>query len=244
MKPKEILDLVNNDKNIKTSIGTKQEKTIHQFLKYFISNNSQYHEVKINRHIVDVLIDNHIYEIQTRSFNAFKSKLKTLLDDYLITVVYPIAQNKMLYKVNEQGEIIQVRKSPKKTHPLSIGEELYKIKDLLKHENLSFKIVLLDVDEYNTTRISRRKQLRLSKIDQYPKDIINVFDINSVNDWINLFPNLENFTTKSFMKETKLSLKQAGHALNVFRYLDVIEVTGKIGNAYVYNLRKKVYTNV
>ena len=167
MKPKEILDLVNNDKNIKTSIGTKQEKTIHQFLKYFISNNSQYHEVKINRHIVDVLIDNHIYEIQTRSFNAFKSKLKTLLDDYLITVVYPIAQNKMLYKVNEQGEIIQVRKSPKKTHPLSIGEELYKIKDLLKHENLSFKIVLLDVDEYcaeNADNESRHVSLRQLRV--------------------------------------------------------------------------------
>ena len=237
MNTKEILDLVKNDQFIKESIGTKQEKTIHQFLKYYISNDSKNHEIKINRHIVDVLINNHIYEIQTRSFNTLKEKLKSLLIDYQITIVYPIAYTKILYKLDENGEVIQTRKSPKKTHPLSIGEELYKIKDFLKSENLFFKIVLFDVDEYNTTRVSKRKQLRTTKIDQYPKDIIKVYNINQINDWINLFPKLENFTTKSFMKETKMSLKQAGHTLNVFRHLGIIEITNKKGNAYIYNLK-------
>ena len=52
------------------SIGTQKEKTVHQFLKYYICNNSEYHEININRNVVDILIDNHIYEIQTRSFNS------------------------------------------------------------------------------------------------------------------------------------------------------------------------------
>lgn len=238
MNSNEILDLVSKDQNIKQSIGTKKEKTIHQFLKYYISSDSNKHEIQINRHIVDILIDNHIYEIQTKSFNVLRKKLEKFISDYLITIVYPICYNKLQYKINEYGEVVQVRKSPKHPHPLIIGEELYKIKDFLNNKNLSFKIVLLDVDEYATTRISKRKQIRLTKIDQYPKNIINIYDINNINDWTKLIPNIENFTTKSFMKETKMSLKQAGHTLNVLRYLDVINVTNKIGNAFVYNIKK------
>ena len=172
MNTNKILELVHNDESIKESIGTKQEKTVHQFLKYYICNNSEYHEININRNVVDVLIDDHIYEIQTRSFNSLRSKLDKLLDNYQITIVYPLCIKKMLYKVDESGEIIQIRKSPKKLHPLSIGYELYKIKNYLKHPNLSFKIVLLDVNEFNTNRINRRKQTRLTRIDQYPNEIL------------------------------------------------------------------------
>ena len=55
METKQIIDLVNNDLSIKESIGTRKEKTIHQFLKYFISNDSKNHEVHIDKNIVDIL---------------------------------------------------------------------------------------------------------------------------------------------------------------------------------------------
>ena len=134
--------------------------------------------------------------------------------------------------------MVDIRKSPKKTHPLSIGEELYKIKSFLKHPNLSFKIVVFDAEEYDTTRVNRRKQTRLSKIDQYPKKILSIYDINNVLDWQQLIPDMKDFSTKDFMKETKLSLKKASHALNVLRYLEVIWVTNKKGNAFIHNIKK------
>lgn len=239
MNTNKILELVHNDESIKESIGTKQEKTVHQFLKYYICNNSEYHEININRNVVDVLIDDHIYEIQTRSFNSLRSKLDKLLDNYQITIVYPLCIKKMLYKVNESGEIIQIRKSPKKLHPLSIGYELYKIKNYLKHPNLSFKIVLLDVNEFNTTRINRRKQTRLTRIDQFPNEILGEYNIYHSSDWKYLMPDIDMFTTKDFIKATKMSLKQAGSTLNVLRYLDVIEVVDKNKNAYIYKIKKE-----
>ena len=238
METKQIIDLVNNDLSIKESIGTRKEKTIHQFLKYFISNDSKNHEVHIDKNIVDVLIDNHIYEIQTKGFNNLRIKLEKLLPNYLITIVYPVVYTKLIYKVDENGEVVDIRKSPKKTHPLSIGEELYKIKSFLKHPNLSFKIVVFDVEEYDTTRVNRRKQTRLSKIDQYPKKILSIYDINNVLDWQQLIPDMKDFSTKDFMKETKLSLKKTSHALNVLRYLEVIWVTNKKGNAFIHNIKK------
>ena len=57
MNTNKILELVHNDESIKESIGTKQEKTVHQFLKYYICNNSEYHEININRNVVDVLVE-------------------------------------------------------------------------------------------------------------------------------------------------------------------------------------------
>ena len=61
---------------------------------------------------------------------------------YPLTIVYPIMIDKTIYKIDEFGEVTNIRKSPKKISPISIGFELYKIKDFLYHPNLSFKILI------------------------------------------------------------------------------------------------------
>ena len=52
-------------------------------------------------------------------------------------------------------------------------------------------------------------------------------------------PDIDMFTTKDFIKATKMSLKQASSTLNVLRYLDVIEVVDKNKNAYIYKIKKE-----
>ena len=85
----DILNLINSSKTAQ-SIGTKQEKTLHKFIKYYLTNDITKHEITINKNIVDVLFNNHIYEIQTKSFDKLRNKLSKLLNDYPITIVYPI----------------------------------------------------------------------------------------------------------------------------------------------------------
>lgn len=226
--------------NIKTnskkeSIGTQKEKTIHQFLKYFISSDTTTHEIKIGPHIVDVLKDNHIYEIQTQAFDKMRTKLEFLLCNYHVTIVYPIMSNKTIYKVNDQGEIISVRRSPKKTSPLSIGFELYKIKDYLTNPNLSFKIVLIEGDEYQTTRIDKYKRVKSTRIDQYPKKIIEIIDILKPSDFNVLIPNdLGRFKINDFKKLSKLGGRKLSSAILAFRHLGIIKLVDKDGKAYVY----------
>ncbi len=234
----EILDTIKKDQAIKESIGTQKEKTIHQFLKYYLCNDSSNHEIKIGKNIIDVFIDNHIYEIQTKGFHLLRDKLTNLLDKYPFTIVYPICTNKLLYKINDFGEVISERKSPKKTHPLLLTSEMYKIKNFLKHPNLSFKIILLDVIELQTTRLNRRKQIRNTRIDQYPRTILDVIDINKTTNLFKIFPNIDNFTSSEYLKTTKMGKRDVGNSLNVLRYLDVLKVDGKIKNAYVYKVNK------
>ena len=229
----QVFEIINKD-FIKESIGTKKEKTVHQFLKYYICNDPTFHEIKLGNHIVDIFRDNHVYEIQTQGFDKLRNKLDYLLNLYPVTIVYPIIVDKTIYKVDSDGVISNGRKSPKKISPLSIGFELYKIKDYLLNTNLTFKLVLLKGNEYQTTRIDRYKKERSTRIDQYPNEIIEIIDIQNCYDFKKLLPNLGLFTAKDFSKVSKLSGRKLSSALLAFRHLRVIEVTGKEGKAYVY----------
>ena len=220
---------------IKESIGTKQEKTIHQFLKYYICNDSNNHEIKIDSHIVDILINDHIYEIQTQAFDRMRNKLNSLLANYKVTIVYPIMTNKTIYKIDEFGEVQNIRKSPKKIEPMSIGFELYKIKDFLLHPNLSFKIVIFEGVEYQTTRIDKYKRTKNTRIDQYPTNIINIIDILKPSDFSMLIPNdLGIFKVVDFKKVSKLTGRKLSSAILAFKHLGVISIVGKDGKAYLY----------
>lgn len=220
---------------IKESIGTQKEKTVHQFLKYYICSDPTFHEIKIGSHIVDVFQDNHIYEIQTQGFDKMRKKLDYLLNLYPVTIVYPIMIDKTIYKVDSDGVLSNGRKSPKKISSLSIGFELYKIKDYLLNNNLSFKLVLMKGDEFQTTRIDKYKRIKSTRIDQYPHEILNVVEINSKCDFSKLIPDdLGLFKAKDFGKISKLSGRKLSSALLAFRHLGVIELVNKDGKAYVY----------
>ena len=56
-------------------IGIQKEKILHKTLKYYLCPDDTKHEIKITKEnkgvlYADILLDNVIYEIQTRSFNA------------------------------------------------------------------------------------------------------------------------------------------------------------------------------
>lgn len=238
MEPNELLDIIKNDENLKESIGTKQEKSVHQFLKYYISPDSANHEIKINNNIVDVLIENHIYEIQTRNFNNLRDKLKNLLPNYKITIVYPLETVKMLHKINEQGEEIQKHKSPRPDKPIKICSELYKISDFLDNKNLDFIIACLDVDEYQTTRIDKYKRTRLTRIDANVNNVIETITLKNKEDYFKILPDLDFFTSKDFSKATRLTGRKLSSALLALRKLDVISIDHKDKNKYIYKINK------
>ena len=57
----------------KDKIGLLQEHTLHRVLKFYLSIDETFHEIKIGRMYADVVLENHIYEIQTKSFNQTPS---------------------------------------------------------------------------------------------------------------------------------------------------------------------------
>lgn len=224
-------------------IGIQKEKILHKTLKYYISSNESNHEIKVkksNKGILyaDVLIDNHIYEIQTRSFNKLRNKLDEFLKEYQVTIVYPIAYKKNIYKIDDKGEVFGPKKSPKTGSVFDAFKELYKIKMYLKKPNISLKIILLEIDEYRT--VVEKKHSRSSgyvKEVQIPKMIYDEINLKDQNDYLNYLKNYDlppEFTSIIFAKCVKIRKPLATLVLNILTYLNVVERIGKDRNSYIY----------
>ncbi len=223
---------------VRLGIGTLSEKTVHAVLKRYLVPDETYHEIKCGRYVADILIDGEIMEIQTAGFNRLRGKLEEFLKDKDVTVVYPIPHTKWLIWIDENtGEFSEKRRSPKKGNYYEAFYELYKIKMFLKHPNLHFRLILMDVEEYRLLNgYSADKKRGSHRFDRIPVELVEDKFLNSPEDFKELVPNelCEPFTTKMFQKATKLSSKKAGAAVNVLAHLNVIKQVGKEKNAYLY----------
>ena len=222
------------------SIGERSEHSLHRVIKYMIDPTSIYHEKKISSKIVDICIDNKIYEIQTKAFHNLRSKLDVLLDNYEVTIIYPCIINKKIIKFNENAEVISSKKSPKKGKPIDALFEFYKIKQYLDHPNLKFKIFCFNVDEYQQTIKPTYKNRRGKiRIDQVPNELLDVIEINNINDYLKIVPTLNNkFTYKDFLKESKINKKHASYIFSVIKYLGIYIQVDKNKKEYIYEMKK------
>ena len=223
---------------VRLGIGTLSEKTVHAVLKKYLVPNEKCHEIKCGRYVADILIDGEIMEIQTANFNRLRDKLKEFLKDKEVTIVYPIPHIKWLIWIDEKtGELSDRRRSPKKGSYYEVFHELYKIKMFLKANNLHFRLILMDVEEYRLLNgYSLDKKRGSQRYDRIPVELVEDKLLNTKEDFKELVPEelQEPFTVKMFQKATKLSLKKAGTAVHVLAYLGVIKQVGKEKNAYLY----------
>ena len=130
-------------------IGTLSEKTVHAVLKNYYAPDEDMHEIPIEGSVADIYTGTEIVEIQTRSFDRMRDKLRKFLPLYPVTIIYPIPYEKWLIWIDEEtGEFSSRRKSPVKGNAYAAFRELYKIKNFLLEENLHFKFVFLNMEEY------------------------------------------------------------------------------------------------
>jgi hypothetical protein len=224
-------------------IGTLGEKTLHAVLKNYFEPDESRHEIRIKGYYADAVNENGIIEIQTRNFNALRNKLRVFLELEQVTVVYPIPYTKWLYWMDEENNVVtRKRKSPKKGTPYMAFYELYKIKEFLHHPNLSFCIILINMEEYKLLNgWSENKKRGSTRYDRIPTEVVEEIYIQNEMDFAQLIPEeLEaEFTSKDYKMKTGLSISSAQTALNVLTYVGAVERVGKKGNAYIYTRAEK-----
>ena len=223
---------------VRLGIGTLSEKTVHAVLKRYLVPDESCHEIKCGRYVADILYGGEIMEIQTAGFNRLRPKLEAFLKDKEVTIVYPIPHIKWLIWIDETtGEFTKRRRSPKIGSYYEVFYELYKVKMFLKHPNLHFRLILLDVEEYRLLNgYSADKKRGSERYDRIPVDLEGDKLWNSPEDFKDLVPEElpKTLTVKLFQKATKLSPRKAGVAVNVLAYLGIIRQVGKERNAYLY----------
>ena len=222
------------------SIGERKEHSLHRIIKYMIDPTSLNHEKKISNKIVDICIDNKIYEIQTKAFHNLRKKLDVLLDNYEVTIIYSCIIHKTIIKFDENGEVLFIRKSPKKGKVIEFLHELYNIKQYILHPNLKFKLLCFDIEEYQQqikpTFKNKRGKIR---VDQVPNKLIDVIDISNIDDFLKIIPAFnKRFTYKDFVKVSKVSKKKSSFIFSLIKYLNIYVQVDKIGNQYIYEMKK------
>ncbi|NOX23770.1 MAG: hypothetical protein GXP36_11870, partial [Actinobacteria bacterium] len=116
-----------------TSIGSLNEKPLHFDLKEWYRRDGDLVEAPIEGFVVDLVRDGLLIEIQTRGFAAMRKKFDRLLDSYPILLVHPVAVEKWIVKLDEEGNETSRKRSPKHGIAADVCAELVSFPSLLSH---------------------------------------------------------------------------------------------------------------
>ena len=227
-------------KREREGIGTLKEKTVHAVLKNYYAPDEKMQEVLLKNYVVDIYTGQDILEIQNGNFYKMRAKLDAFLEEYPVTLIYPIPHTKWLIWIDEEtGELSPKRKSPLTGSAYRAFSELYRIKSYLKNENLHFIFPLIDMEEYRLLNgWSKDRKKGSCRYDRIPVDLFDEVSVYGREDYLQFLPESlpDVFTSKDLSKTAKIPMKIAGMVLHILAYLGITERVGKKGNAFLYRI--------
>ncbi|MEA3503435.1 MAG: hypothetical protein U9R47_11705, partial [Actinomycetota bacterium] len=104
-------------------------------------------EVPLEGFVVDLVRGGLLIEIQTRGFASMRRKLDRLLDLHSIRLVHPVAAEKWIVKLDQNGRDVSRRRSPKRGIAADVCDELVSFPTLLSHPNFTLEVALVEEEE-------------------------------------------------------------------------------------------------
>lgn len=222
-----------------SGIGSLNEKPLHSALKTWYARPGDQLEVSMDGFVIDILRDDLLIEIQTKSFSSMKRKLLKLTEDHKIRLIHPIAARKWIVRLDKDGATqLSRRKSPTHGCVEDVFDELVSFPQLLMHPNFSLEVLLIHEDElrvHSNKRGWRRKgwvihERRLidvvgSHVYHTPADM-GVFTPESLPS---------PFTTEDLADITGQPRRQAQKMAYCLKGMGTIVPVGKQGNAICYD---------
>ena len=221
-------------------IGTLREMSLHATLKDYYAQPGDRLEVPVNGYFIDIERGTELIEIQTGNFGSLKSKLDALLDDFQVTIVYPIARERWIRRVSKDGEVVSRRKSPKRGRVEHLFDELVYIPQYIQRENLTI-VALLIQDEITWVDDGQGSWRRKgwSVRDRRLLAVIEQQIFTGAADYLALIPEQlrDGFTNRDLAQRIGLRLRLAQKMSNCLRKASIIEQSGKRDRAYLYKVR-------
>ena len=196
-------------------IGMLGEKSLHSALKYYYEPDESKHEVAFEGFFADIMNEDGITEIQTKSLFSLNKKLEVFLEKCPVTVVHPIVgERRLIYMDTETGELKKPRLSPKRGRAEDAFGELIHIRRFLSHPGLMVVVPVVDADEYRykTGEKKRRRAPNVVKYELVPRELKEEWVFAEKADWLRFVPPAllerpEGFT----VKECAAALKRPEH---------------------------------
>ncbi len=142
-----------------SSIGLLNEKSLHAQLKLWYAEPGDRFEVPVDGYVVDIVRGDLLIEIQTGSFSAIRHKLRSLVEDHPLRVVYPIPVEKWIVKLPAQGRgRTGRRRSPRRGCASDLFTELVAFPDLIARPGFSLEVLLTREEELRRLARGRRRR--------------------------------------------------------------------------------------
>ena len=186
---------------------------------------------------MDIVRDELLIEVQTKNFAAIKRKLKSLVSDHPVRLVYPVIRQKWIVRLDGDGARIGRRKSPRRGMLTDVFQELVSFPELVRHPNFSLEILSIDEEEVRYRNENRRWRRRGWAIQE--RRLLNVVGRSLIEmpaDMATLVPPglTEPFTTTDLAMAIGRSRRLAQKMTYCLRAIGCIAVVGKQGNTVLY----------
>jgi hypothetical protein len=144
-----------------SAIGTLNEKPLHAALKEWYAEPGDRLEVDVDGFLIDLVRGDLLVEIQTGGFSGINQKLWTLTEAHRLRLVYPVAHEKWIVKLDsDRHSRLSRRKSPKRGQVEDVFAELVSFPKLITRPSFSLDVLLIQEEEarvYQAGRAWRRR---------------------------------------------------------------------------------------
>lgn len=221
-------------------IGTLSEKLLHRTVKFYVDQNSEYHEVDYLGAVADVKNEQGIFEIQTASFSYLRAKLRRFLKNDSVTVIYPVITDRTIYWIDENGALSEPHKTSRTGRSTDVLFEASALADIIPHENFRILVFLIRAEEYRKLDgwdATRKKGATSEKL--IPTELTGIIELSGVEDYKAILPPLaDGFTSKDFSRALRLRGRRASYSLTLLKRIGAVEQIGKRGNAFLYRIKQ------
>ena len=220
-------------------IGVMREGPLHAAVKELLAEPGDRLEVPVGRFVIDLVrADGELVEVQTGGFGALGKKLDVLLDDHRVRIVHPVAAERRIVRVDEHGEVLATRRSPKRATAVEVFDKLVAFPSLLTHPHLTIEVLLLREDHIRRPQpVTTRRRTR----DPGERRLVEVIDriaLRTPADVLAALPALppEPFSTRELAACLSCGTVLAQRTLYCLRAIGLVEPAGKRGRAPLHAL--------
>ena len=189
-------------------------------------------EVPVERFVIDLVrADGELVEVQTGGFAPLGPKLDALLDEYRFRIVHPVAAQRRIVRVDEHGQIVSARRSPKRAAVAEVFDKLVAFPSLLTHPHLTVEVLLLREDHVRDPRPVHGGRRTRDPGQRRLVELLDRIELRDPEDVVSLLPALPRrpFSTHELASLLDCDTVLAQRTAYCLRMLGIIEPVGKRG---------------
>jgi hypothetical protein len=142
------------------AIGTLNEGALHAQLKDWYRQPDDRLEQRVGGYVIDLVRGDTLVEFQTGGFTPLRRKLQALTAEHPVRLVAPIAVTRRIVRMGDGGEILSMRRSPRRGRVEDVFARLVSFPALLCDPRFELEVLLTHQDElrvFGRARAYRRR---------------------------------------------------------------------------------------